>query len=177
MWWSRAIGPIARLVLVMALPLVLAGCGFKPLYGELGRTGAAQADLSQIEIEPSRERTGQRLRQILVQNLTPAGEPTRPKYRLVIALSEAQDGVGLRTDYTITRVNYRLKGTFSLVDANTSALLFGGSVRGITAYNVGADQVATLTAEQDARERATQDLAEDLQTRLAVFFESRPKTH
>ena len=81
--------------------------------------------------------------------------------------------MGLRTDYTITRVNYRLKGTFSLLDANTSALLFGGSVRGITAYNVGADQVATLTAEQDARERAAQDLAEDLQTRLAIFFESR----
>ena len=91
MWWSRAIRVSARLALVLALPLLLTACGFKPLYGELGRTGAAQADLSQIEIEPSRDRTGQRLRQILVQNLTPKGAPARPKYRLMIALAEGQD--------------------------------------------------------------------------------------
>ena len=180
MWWSDpAISlpkSVRNIALMLALCLVTSACGFRPLYGEIGRTGAAQADLSLIEVDMSKERTGQRLRQILVHNLTPRGEPARARYRLSVALAEAQDGVGLRTDFTITRINYRLKGAFSLVDASTGAVIFSGDARGITAYNVGADQVATLTAEQDARERAANDLAEDIQARLAVFFESRAKT-
>jgi hypothetical protein len=78
-------------------------------------------------------------------------------------------------DYTFTRINYRLKGAYKLVDNATGATMVGGEVRGVTAYNVGANQVATLTAEVDARERASNDLAQDLQLRLAVFFESRGK--
>jgi LPS-assembly lipoprotein len=157
------------------LAMALSGCGFRPLYGDMGRTGAAQVDLSQIAIEPTQDRTGQRLRQILIQNLTPKGEPARPKYRLFIDITEVQDGVGLRVDYTFTRINYRLKGAYKLVDNATGATIVGGEVRGVTAYNVGANQVATLTAEVDARERASNDLAQDLQLRLAVFFESRGK--
>ena len=150
-----------------------ASCGFKPLYGDVGRTGAAQTDLAFIEVDEPQERSAQRLRQILVANLSPQGQPVQPKYRLSVRIAEGQEGVGLRTDFTYTRINYRLTGAFALVDQATGKQILGGTVRGVTAYNVGRDQVATVTAETDARERALQDMARDLQTRMALFFESR----
>lgn len=155
------------------LLMAAAACGFKPLYGDLGRTGAAQAELAYIEVDEPQERSAQRLRQILVANLTPQGRPVQPKYKLSVRITEGQEGVGLRTDFTYTRINYRLTGAFALVDSATGKQIMGGTVRGVTAYNVGRDQVATVTAETDARERALQDLARDLQTRMALYFESR----
>ncbi len=172
MWWSRLLHWAFLAVILTAT----ASCGFKPLYGDLGRTGAAQSDLAFIEVDEPQERSAQRLRQILVANLNPQGQPVQPKYRLSVRITEGQEGVGLRADFTYTRINYRLTGAFALVETASGKQILGGTVRGVTAYNVGRDQVATVTAETDARERALQDMARDLQTRMALFFESRPAT-
>ena len=169
MWWSRPV----HLAFLAVMLTATASCGFKPLYGDIGRTGAAQTDLAFIEVDEPQERSAQRLRQILVANLSPQGQPVQPKYRLAVRITEGQEGVGLRTDFTYTRINYRLTGAFTLVDHATGKQILGGTVRGVTAYNVGQDQVATVTAETDARERALQDMARDLQTRMALFFENR----
>lgn len=166
MWWFRA---LSILLLLAPLP----GCGFRPLYGATGRTAASQVDLGAITIDPIPDRLGQKVRQALVDGLTPRGEPSLGRYRLGVALGESQDGSGLRADLTYSRVNYKLVATWVLKDAKTDQVLTSGQARVLTAYNVAANQFATVSAELDARERAARDIAVEIQNRLAIYFESR----
>ena len=62
---------------VLAALLVLSGCGFEPLYGRFGDSSIAD-DLARIKIQAIGGRSGQLLRNHLLDGLTPKGELTRP---------------------------------------------------------------------------------------------------
>ena len=73
MWWSRAI---------LLLCLALAGCGYKPLYGEnRGDSAAMTADLATIRIEAIPDRIGQKMYNMLHERLTPDGRIADPAGR------------------------------------------------------------------------------------------------
>lgn len=167
--WSSA---KARLIAGLALSLACGACGFRPLYGESGRTAAVQTDLGDVQVDPIPDRLGQRLRQDLVDRINPKGEPALGRYHLAVKLAEAQDGEGIRSDLTFARVNYRLFAEWQLRDEKNGSVIAKGTSRAFTSYNVGANPFATVTAENDGRERAANEVAEDIRMRLAVYFES-----
>jgi LPS-assembly lipoprotein len=161
---------------LLLLPLVLAACGFEPLYGsrERGGPGSVEA-LQQIAVGPIPDRIGQVLRNNLLDRLTPTGEPDRPRYRLAVALAVSKEGLAITKDESITRFNLRIIASFVLYDTANNAEVTRGVSRTIAAYNVVTSQFATLVAEKDAESRAARELSEDIRTRLAVHF-TRPQT-
>ena len=68
MWWFR-------IALGVAL-LALAGCGFRPLYGE--RSDSVRERLAAVAINPIRDRVGYEVYNLLRDSLTPRGAPTTP---------------------------------------------------------------------------------------------------
>ncbi|MEL7030083.1 MAG: LPS assembly lipoprotein LptE, partial [Pseudomonadota bacterium] len=153
--------------------LALSACGFQPLYAE--RTGPAADALRQIAVPPidDPDPAGWLVRRDLERRLDPNAQAADPAYRLDVRLSERRTPLGIQIDASVTRYNYRLTGNFRLVDLADGATLVSGNSESISSYNVVNSQFATLAAEEDAREKAAQQLGADIQLQLALFFSER----
>jgi LPS-assembly lipoprotein len=156
-----------RLLVLIAL-LPLAGCGFRPLYGD----NKLQPQLSSIFVEPVAERDGYELRNTLINLLGSNGEEGGKAYHLKIVLTEANQGVALQNDATITRYNETLTVNYSLRDAKGSEIAHGTQTS-LSSYNVVSSPYATLSAQQDADKRAAQDIAERIRIDLGAYFRRR----
>ncbi len=153
--------------------VLVAGCGFEPLHGRQKSGADTASALSQISVSPIPERLGQLLRIELTNQLNPLGPPRAPAYVLSVSVDERRQELGVRKDATATRANLIITATFKLTDTQTKENLFSGSVRSINSYNILDEDFATLTAETDARNRGTRDLAAEIGSRLGIFL-SRP---
>ncbi|MFO1186869.1 MAG: LPS assembly lipoprotein LptE [Alphaproteobacteria bacterium] len=159
---------------LLAACLLLAACGFRPLYG--GPTGEIRRlELSQVAVTPIKTRLGQTLRNTLLDRMTPEGEPTYPQYRLDITLNEYKEGVAIQSDASITRYNYQLTGTYELFDLGAGKVIYQGIARSLAAYNVAESPFATLSAERDVADRTAGDLSDQIEHSLALFFERRAR--
>ena len=160
--------------------LLLAGCGFHPLYGGMNR--GMSATLSSIYVEPVPERLGYELRNTMIDLLDGPGTASGAAYRLKLGLTQTTQGIALQNDATITRYNDTLKVTYELSDM-AGHVLTKGSEAGLSAYNVlptGPNiplspqaNYGTLAAQQDADKRAAQDIAQRIRFDLNVFFVKR----
>lgn len=173
MSWSRR--EVSRLLLAGAVWLPLGGlsaCGFQPLYGakESADTGA-RAELAAVRIDPLEDRVGQQMHNFLRDRLNPDGQPVAPEYRLHVQLTETITELGVQLDETASRANLRMVAEFTLLGYGTDATLFSGRSSSTTSYDILRNPFATTVSEDDARERALREVADDIQTRLALYFQ------
>lgn len=154
-----------------ALPAIaLAGCGFRPLYGERSGGESAAAQLAAIEIAPIPERSGQKLRNDLRLKLTPNGAPSRPDYILDVRVSELRQDLAIRDDASATLGNLQVRAQYRLRSAADGKVLYQGLARSTASYNIVRSQFAALVAEDDARNRAMEAISEDIRLRLGIYF-------
>jgi len=154
---------------VIAGCILLAGCGFHPMYG----SSLAPA-LSSVYVEPIAERDGYELRNTLIDALQSDGDKAGKLYSLKVSLNESGQGIALQNDATITRYNNRLEAHYILSDMKGTVLTSGTQVE-LSAYNVVQSPYATLTAQQDSSKRAAQDVAERIHLDLGVWFRKHKK--
>ena len=149
--------------------VLLAGCGFHPMYGN-----SLAPQLSSVYVEPIAERDGYELRNNLIDVLQSDGDAAGKAYRLKISLNETSQGIALQNDATITRYDNRLEAHYTLSDARGNVLTTGTQSE-MSAYNVVTSPYATLVAEQDASKRAAQEVAERIHLDLGVWFRQHKK--
>lgn len=154
--------------------LLLEGCGFKPLYGTSSVGESAALQLSQVRIRPIADRTGQLLYNKLRDRLNPRGKPADPLYLLEVKLEERQDRLLVEEDETTSRVNFILTAQYELKQYGTGTVLNSGVARTVISYDLQSSQFqfSTVTSEKDVRDRATEQLSEDISTRLAIYFDA-----
>jgi LPS-assembly lipoprotein len=157
-----------KLLFIAALCAVVGACGFRPMYG-----GGLAPQLASIYVEPVAEREGYELRNTLIGLLGSDGVAKGKTYSLAITLSEANQGVALQNDATITRYNDTLDVSYELSDAKGTVLL-RGSQKALSSYNVVASPYATLAAQRDSDKRAAEDVAERIRLDLGAYFQRRP---
>ena len=157
--------------LALAGLLLLGACGFRPLYGERSHAPAVGAQLAAVEIAPIDDRLGQMVRNHLLDAMNPKGVSQAPLYRLQVALSPTRENLAFREDEVTTRVNLRVSASYVLRPARADEVLTQGSARVIASYNVTRQEYATLVADRDAQARAAREIADDIVSRLAVWFE------
>jgi LPS-assembly lipoprotein len=178
MSWSRAgLFPITWLrpgLGAVLLAVMLAGCGFRPLYADRqAHDLGAASELAKIQVAPISDRLGQLVRNHLIDQLTPLGKASAWRYRLTVVLTPSQEGVALAQDQAATRYNFQLRSKFILAELSSGAEILSGSARSIAVYNVVSADFSTLTAEADARRRAAREISDEITIRLAVFFTRR----
>src|SRR5882724_11072901 len=123
--------------LFVCLGLLLAGCGYHPLYGQHGADNASVADeLALIHIEAIPDRTGQQMYNMLRERLNPYGKPEQPKYALSVALTETRENLFLEKDETATRANLTLKASFILRRVDDGTVVATGFSRSIGSYDI-----------------------------------------
>lgn len=165
---------------VLIFALAVSGCGFSPLYGKrVAGQDAAEDQLALIRIESIKDRIGQQLHNSLLDRLTPNGRPANPAYVLEATISESVSDLGVKKSAVATRANLRLNVRYSLRAAvqggGVVKTLTSGSVLAISGYNISNADYTTLVASRNARARAVREAADDIRTRLAVYFR-RPKS-
>lgn len=158
MWWPSRQGELLRnAALMAAAALMLAACGFKPLYGEPDGGATSGGRLSvEVALIPNRE--GQVLRTALQRRFSPAAAAN---YRLNVALAQASavTAIDAAGDATRRRVTMTAGWRLTPLAADAPRPL-EGRVRVVEAYNVLASDYANYTAESAVRERAAARLAD-----------------
>jgi LPS-assembly lipoprotein len=154
----------------LGLATTLAGCGFEPLYGNHGANGDTNAELAQVRVAPIANRTGQLLYNRLRDRLNPRGKPAEPRYVLEITIQERSEDLLLEPNNTTSRTSLELTALFQLREIESGATALKGQSRTSISYDVLTSQYATISSEQDARDRATKQLSDDISTRLALYF-------
>ena len=160
MLWAR---------ILVCLLLALAGCGYKPLYGEHGTNNASVVEeLAMIRIEAIPDRIGQQMYNMLRERLNPYGRPGDPKYVLSVALAETRENLFLEKDETATRANLTLRANFILTRVGDDAIVATGLSRAVSSYDILSSQFASVVSEEDARLRGARAISDDIRTRLAI---------
>ena len=175
----RAIVDRTRRGLLFAALATLSACGFRPLYGDNEGTppagapsGGVPADLAAIRIATIAERSGQVLRNALIDHLTPEGEPRQPLYHLIATRAESEQSPLRRLDEVAILQILRVSASWTLRDASGATLTAGVS-RAVARFDLTRSQPATEAARDNARDRAARDLAEDIRMKLALYFRQR----
>lgn len=159
---------------VLGLPFAVAGCGFSPLYGQAGTQNAGVlAHLAAIDVSPIENRIGQKTRIYLTDAFTTKGAAEKSLYTLDVTLTKSVESQGIRRDETATRGRLSLRASYSLTEAESGAGLQSGNARATASFDILEDQFASKVAEADAEERAAKSIAEDIKTRLSLFFKNR----
>lgn len=162
---SRHVHPKIRTLATLLLLLAVA-CDFRPVFVA---NAPVHTEMAAVEIALIADRTGQLLRNRLLDRLTPTGIP---RYLLSVQLTERKQNLAIRRDLTATRANLTLTAQFKLTANRTDELLLQGRSRSLNSYNISTFDFATLSAENDARHRAARAVAADIATQLAIYFDA-----
>jgi len=163
MSWSRR-----GLLALLLLPL--GGCGFRPLYASLAEEGGNEA-LAAIRVERIPERPGQLLAEALRERFNPTAAPVETRYSLIVLLSVGRADSGIQRDASSTRGAVVMSAVFRLYDARTNSLIYTGTSRATSEFNILNDAYSATVAELDARERGVRDLSQDIGLQLAMFLQ------
>ncbi len=156
--------------LALAALAPLGACGFSPLYAENKEGEAVTEKLATVRVEPLRDRVGQQMHNLLRDRLNPRGQPNSPDYSLVMTVTETIRELAVRQDETATRANLTLDANFGLRRVDDGEQVLAGRSTSTTSYDILREPFATTISERDARERALREVADDVQTRIAIFF-------
>ena len=151
----------------LALALGLTGCGLKPLYGG-GGSGAAASSLSAVAVGPIDDRAGWLLRNALVDRL--GGEHDSPSYRLDVVIDDDITRFGIRGDAAAARERRTLRARYQLVAVDTGLVLLDATAGSDAGIDITSSEYATVAAEQTAVERLSQEVADDIVARVALYF-------
>lgn len=163
-WFDR---PVRMAVLVTAM--CAAGCGFRPLYQGRGE-GSVRAMTGSIEVQPILDRSGQLLRNHLLDRLNPAGVPASARYSLAVEIRETIRELAIRKDEVATRANMTLIASYRLTRLADRRQVDKATVQSTVSYNILQNDFATISARDNARERGLRDLSEIIEIRLALFM-------
>lgn len=155
----------------LALCLLLAACGLKPMYAG-GSSGAVAAGLGAVQVSPIPERAGWLVRNALVDRL--GGESSDPAYRLEVELDDDLTAFGIRGDSAVTRERRTLRARYRLVDLKTGEVVLDATAGSDAGIDIVSSEYATVAAEQTAQERLASVVADQMVARLALFM-SRTK--
>lgn len=157
-----------NIIAVSILALLLGACGFRPIYAEPANGGAPLNQLVAIRSVAAPDEilgliTGALNDRIVLR------EGQSPKYDLYVEARESAERLAVQIDATVTRYNYRLIASYTLIDLETGKRA-AGRVRAVTSYNIVSSQYSTLFAEKTAQKKAARLLAEEIERDLLIRF-------
>lgn len=165
MWWSRL------LLMAGLVALGPVGCGFEPMYAKRGaETAPVMAELTTIRVMGIEDRSGQILRNALVNRLNPRGEPAHSAYILTVRLTNNQENLAERNDGKASLGRMFVRANFRLVDVEQEIPIMAGTSQSVVSYRLLGPTYGSTAVERDAEQRALIDISEDIRTQLATFF-------
>lgn len=151
-----------RTLIATLTVLALAACGFQPMYAPASGGPAIGA----VEIAQIDGKAGHVLRTELSRLLAPE-QGAGPASQLTITLSESIERLGLRIDETATRAELSLRANYVLTPPDGGAVV-RGALNQVVTYDIPTAAFGEIAAQDDARERAAETLAQRFRAELAL---------
>jgi LPS-assembly lipoprotein len=163
--------PVAALLCL----LLLAGCGFEPLYGKTEYMQSADPDMATsraaIDIANVPDREGQRLRNLLIDRLYVRGRPAVGHYTLALTpLQNSTTNLGIRKDATSTRAMTTIGTHIKLVENSTGRVLLERDVHAVGGYNQLDNQLATITSKRSVTDHMLEELSDSVVREIDLYF-------
>src|ERR1700731_20306 len=174
----------ARLLAVAALAALTAGC-FQPMYAEhTDGTPGLREKLMGVELPPvdkpnaSHEaRIGVEIRNALAFKLYGTATGTTPTHRLVLRFTTGRSSLMVDQNTGLpTSENVAIDAQYNLIEIASNKSVMTGTTFSHVSYDIPGSyqRFARARAFRDAEDRACQEIAERIQTRLASFFYAGP---
>jgi LPS-assembly lipoprotein len=173
---------VARLMMVAALAALTAGC-FQPMYAaHTDGTPGLREKLAGVELPPlnypnaSQEaRLGVAIRNALAFKLYGSATGTTPTHHLEIRMQISRSSLIINQATGLpSSENVGIDAQYNLIDNATSKSVMTGTTFSRVTYDVPGQtemqRFARARALRDAEDRAGQEIADNIQTRLASFF-------
>lgn len=169
---------LGRRAALMGAGSVLAGCGFRPLYGPNARGAAVGPELQSIYVAVMGERDGQLLRQALQRRLEGSGSGVAKQYELTGGMFVGQEGIAILPDSSTSyiRMNGNANWTLRKLDL-AGTVLTQGTARTTDGINIFNQQYFASDLETATVHRRIADvLADQITLEVASFFKKRLDT-
>ena len=173
---KHMIYPVRRTFLFVSLALsmcLLVSCGFSPLYSNdsAQEQTTIRDNIGDIYIANIPDRSGQFLRNELIDRFYPGGRPAAPDYELVIAaINETATYLDITKSADATRGQLRLTTRMILKNKEDGKILLQRNLIAITSYNILQSQFTTRVSANNARENALNDIARQVEMQLGLYF-------
>jgi len=179
--WSAKSRIAIRLLAVAALAGLTAGC-FQPMYAKrTDGTPALREKLMGVELPPvdkpnaSRDaRIGVEIRNALAFKLYGQATGLPPTHKLVLRFNTSRSSLIVDPNTGLpSSENLGIDAQYNLIDLATNKSVMTGSTFSRVSYDTFSGQLqrfARTRAFRDAEDRAAQEIAENIQTRLASYF-------
>ncbi|HQT40167.1 MAG TPA: hypothetical protein PK231_12120 [Acidocella sp.] len=164
-----------RKFLSLAGLLVLAGCGFTPLYG--GDEGAdVQRQLEQVKIANIPERPGQLLHEALEAQMQRQGSPTQQLYVLNVSYVITPEEIGVQADTSVSRERFNARATWSLapIGAPAQALASGQAVTSDALNIINQQYFAQSQETGTVNQQLADQIAAQITQQVSVYFKTHP---
>jgi LPS-assembly lipoprotein len=170
----------ARLLAVAALAALTAGC-FQPMYAEhADGTPGLREKLMGVEVPPVDKpnashdaRIQVEIRNALAFKLYGDATGMPPTHKLVLKFNSTRSSLMVDTNTGLpSSENVGIDAQFNLIDLATNKSVMTGSTFSRVSYDIPGSyqRFARARAYRDAEDRAAQEIAENIQTRLASYF-------
>jgi LPS-assembly lipoprotein len=170
----------ARLLAVVALAALTAGC-FQPMYAEhTDGTPGLREKLMGVELPPvdkpnasPEARIGVEIRNALAFKLYGEATGMPPTHRLVLKFSTSRSSLLVsQTTGLPTSENVGVDAQYNLIEVASNKSVMTGTTFARVSYDIPGSyqRFARTRAFRDAEDRAADQIAENIQTRLASYF-------
>jgi len=167
-WSRRGVLRLAGGLTIAGIIPALGACGFSPVYGT-GENGVnGWKALANVEVGTIPDRSGQLLRNHLIDRFYPTGYPTKTDYTLNVSVAQSTNTTILRQDQTTERLGISTVAYFSVVEKSTSRVLFSDTATAVTTATGLRQQYAYLAGIQAAGERTLIVIADEIALRTAI---------
>ncbi len=171
---------MARLLAVAALAALTAGC-FQPMYAEHSDgTPALREKLMGVDLPPVDKPNGTRdarlgveIRNALAFKLYGNATGMPPTHKLVLRFSTSRSSLMVDVNTALpTSENYGIDAQYNLIEIASNKSVMTGTTFSRVTYDIPGQlqRFARSRAFRDAEDRACQEIAENIQTRLASYF-------
>ena len=149
----------------------LAACGFKPMYGENAAAKVTSTELAQIKIANLPDRSGQMLRNELVDILQPSGASATPRFLLDIKnFREDIRDLDITVLSDTTREQMKISGKLVLTDINSGEIVLEKILSARGSYNILESEYTSRVSRQDLRRDLIEKIASQTQRYIALHF-------
>jgi LPS-assembly lipoprotein len=170
----------ARLLVIAVLGALTAGC-FQPMYAaHTDGTPALREKLMGVDLPPvdkpngSRDaRLGVEIRNSLAFKLYGAATGMPPTHKLVIRFTTSRSSLILDPATALPSIeNYGIDAAYNLIEIVSNKSVMTGSTFSRVSYDIPGQlqRFARQRAFRDAEDRACEEIATNIQTRLASYF-------
>ena len=150
-------------LLIASLTFLLAACGFQPMYAP---AGGGQA-IGPVQVSQIDGKAGHVLKRELDRILAVENGGAAPMI-LEITLAEQVTPLGIRVDESATRAELRLVANYVLTPPPNRGQVMRGSVFTVVNYDIPTAAFGEIAAQDDARERAAETMAQRFRAELAL---------